>query len=438
MRRPLLSAIIVAGFAIVLCWAESPKSPSRPRVFAHYMPWFRAEKTESDEFIWEHWQWYGKGPKHDPDDILQNSRRDIASVFYPLTGPYDERDPVVLEYQMLTAKVAGIDGFIADWYGPDNYTDKVFAGMVKAAERYGFKVAICLEEKSFFPPYSTAKTRADVQEVMARQIRYVLAHYAPSPAYWHNGEQPVFLVFDGYGEGPLGSNTLSAEELTGVLSQFKDQKILCVRGSVDAKAAGVARGCYIWSADGRPRDARESYYKTAHAARERGEVAYWMGGSCPGFNDTGVWGWGQGPRITDRRGTKEYEEQWEEVVRHRPDAVQIITWNDLEEGTTIEPTEEYGFSFVDLTEQYVQKYTRRRSKLDDNQWPYRIFKLRRAVGSVTDAKTREDLNRRIDSFVNSLALGRRFMMGWKLKALEQRIAPWANEQQRSADGGKAK
>jgi hypothetical protein len=402
------------------------------------MPWFRVEKTNDGESIWEHWQWYGKGPKHDPDDILKNGHHDIASVFYPLIGPYDERDPAVLEYQMLTAKAAGIDGFIADWYGPDNYTDKVFASMVKTAERYGFMVAICLEEKSFFPPYSGAKTRGEVKNVMARQIRYVLDRYAPSRAYLHYAEHPVFLVFEGYGEGSLGSNTLSAEELTEVLSQFKDQKILYVRGSVDAKSIEVARGCYIWSADGRPRKARESYYNAARAARERGDMQCWLGGCCPGFNDSGVWGWGQGPRITDRRGGEEYKEQWEEVLRYRPDAVQIITWNDLEEGTTIEPTEEYGFAFIDLTEQYVEKYSGRRANVDDNQWPYRVFKLRRAVSLVKDSQSRDDLNRKLDRFVDAFARGRRFLMERKLRALEQGIAPLMAVQQQNAEGGLTK
>jgi hypothetical protein len=425
----------MAGLATFQCRGESIRPASEPKVFAHYMPWFRAEKTNAGDFIWEHWQWYGKGPKHDPDDILKNGHRDIASVYYPLTGPYDERDPAILEYQMLTAKAAGIDGFIADWYGPENYTDKVFAGMVKAAERYGFTVAVCLEEKSFFPPYSAAKTRAELKDEMARQIRHVLDRYAPSKAYLHYGGHPVFLVFAGYGEGPLGPNTFSPEELTDVLGRFKEDKILYVRGSIGNEPAGAAAGCYIWSADGRPRDARESYYTTARAARERGEVEYWMGGSCPGFNDTGVWGWGQAPRITDRRGTKLYEEHWDEVLRYRPDAVQITTWNDLEEGTTIEPTEEYGFSFIDLTEQYVERYTGRGANLEDNQWPYRIYKLRRAIESVQDAAQREDSARRLDSFVNSFARGRRFFMGWELKRLEQRITRLTSAPQRSTTGG---
>jgi hypothetical protein len=273
---------------------------------------------------------------------------------------------------------------------------------------------------------------------MARQIRYVLDRYAPSEAYWHYDGQPVFLVFNSYGEGPLGANTLSDDELQDVLSRFIDQKVLYVRGFVDNRSIGAAQGCYLWSADGRLPRERESYYQAGRAARESSQMQCWLGGCCPGFNDTGVWGWGQGPRVTDRRGTQEYQEQWQEVLRHRPDAVQLITWNDFQEGTTIEPAEQYGFTFINLTEQYVEKYTGRPADLTDNEWPYRIFKLRRAAGALRDAARREACVRDLDSFADAFARGRRFLMGGRLISLERRINQMVEDQQRGETEGVTK
>ncbi|MBU0678728.1 MAG: hypothetical protein KJ626_11495 [Verrucomicrobia bacterium] len=269
-------------------------------VFAHYMPWFRAEK-EADGFItWDHWQWFGKGPKHDPDDIDEDGRRDIASVFYPLIGPYDGRDPDVLEYHFLTAKLAGIDGFIADWYGPGNYSDEVFAAMVRTAEHYGMKVAICLEEKSFFPAYSKATSREEVMAVAANQIRHVLNTHAGSPAYLRRNGDPVFFMFNNHENGALGSHILTHEEIKAVLDGIEEEDVLLVRGYLDMHYAGIARGGYLWcdSPSG-----RENFYKHVPEAREKG-VEYIVGVANPGFDDSGVWGWGGSPRITDRRGTK--------------------------------------------------------------------------------------------------------------------------------------
>jgi hypothetical protein len=388
LNRLLLAMMLLARTA--LC---------EPQVLAHYMPWFKAEPKPDGTIAWSHWQWFGKGPKHDPNDILPSGQRDIASVYYPLAGPYDGRDPLVLEYHMLSAKAAGIEGFVADWYGPGEYTDQVFAGMVKAAEQYRMKVAICLEEKSFFPPYSKAKSRAEAMEVMRAQVRHVISRYGSSPAYLRRAERPVFFIFPGWEQTALGPNTFSADEMR----EFREDILL------------VGPDAYVWTADGQPRQPR---YEKMQAARKSGQIGYWVGGVCPGFNDTGVWGWGNGPRITDRRGTAEYEEQWQDVLRYRPDAVQVITWNDFGEGTTIEPAEPYQFTFVDATERFVEKFTGRRARLDDHRWGYRLLQLRRKVEAMPE---RAAWTRRLDEFARAFAAGRRWRMERRLAELERQI-----------------
>lgn len=418
-RRLHASMTVVSILASCLCHSQAETAREDARVFAHYMPWFRAEKDAQGGMIWDHWQWYGKGPKHDPEDILPNGHRDIASVYYPLIGPYDGRDASVIEYHMLTARAAGIDGFIADWYGPEEFTDRVFGLMTTAAERYGMKVAICLEEKTSFPPYSAAKTRAEAQGAMVRQLEYILAHYAASPAYLRRNGKPVLLVFNGYEEGILGLNSFSPQELAEVFARFKDRPFCYVRHGFDPRFTEVAQGCHIWNADGRP---PQPIYEAVSAARNAGKVGYWLAGACPGFDDTGVWGWGRGPRVKPRRGTAEYLEAWTEAIARHPDAVQIITWNDFGEGTTIEPAEPYGFSFVDITEQCVQKFTGRHAYLPDNQWPHRIWQLRRKIGAMSDTPMQAELTRKLDEFVNAFVAGRHWLMSWRLKKLELEVA----------------
>lgn len=389
-------------------------TPAEPRVFVHYMPWFRAEKLANGGIEWEHWKWFGKGEKHDPDTILENKRRDIASIYYPLAGPYDGRDAAVLEYHMLTAKSAGIDGFIADWYGPTNFADKVFSAMVKAAERYDMKVAICMEEKTFFPPYSNAKTITEAQDVMEDQIRHCLKVHASSPAYVRYHGQPVFYIFKNY--GPTG--TFSPKETAEVLSRFKIDKPLLVRGGGDPAYFESARGSYVWCPDGSSRD---NYYKSTRGPWESQKFDYWVGGAYPGFDDHGCWGWGNGPRVVERNGTKVYEDTWNEVLRYRTPVIQISTWNDFEEGTTIEPSEQYGFTFIDSTEKFVGQYTGREVDLGDNQVPWHIYQLRKQVEQLSDTETQADWNLRLDKYSKAFSEGSRFLMGWRLRNLEADI-----------------
>jgi hypothetical protein len=122
--------------------------------------------------------------------------------------------------------------------------------------------------------------------------------------------------------------------------------------------------------------------------------------------------------VVDRRGTKEYEDTWKEVLHYKPPYIQISTWNDFEEGTTIEPAEPYGFTFIDLTEQFVGEYTGRSVNLDDNQRPWRLYQLRKKIEDLDDPAVQSEWKARLDKYSRALTAGSRFFMGWRLKNLE--------------------
>ncbi len=406
--------ILVAALAgLSACADEQPVA-----ILAHYMPWFRAEPLSDGQVLWEHWQWFGKGPKHDPDDFREDGRRDIASVFYPLIGPYDGRDPAVLEYHFLTARAAGIEGFVADWYGPGTYSDEVFGHMIRAAERYGMKVAICLEEKAFFPGYASVQSRAEMLDVAERHIRHVLSAHAPSSAYLREDGRPVFYMFVNFQDGALGRHILSPDELADLLGRFDaDGGIFFVRTHFDEPYAGVADGMFGWVGDAAY---RSNFYERTSAWLASGELLYAAGAAVPGFDDTGVWGWGTSPRRIDRRGTREYDDHWESALAHRPHAVQIATWNDFQEGSTIEPAEEYGFTFIDRTEEWVERLNGRPVNLRDNLWPHRVYLLRRGIEAL-DPDSRAEMGLKVDQWVDDLLDGRRFWMAGRLKRLANMV-----------------
>ena len=79
-------------------------------VFAHYMPWF--ETPESNLEAPGQWGYHWTLQNRNPNIILPNGQRDIASHFYPLIEPYASSDPDVIEYHLLLMKTAGIDGII--------------------------------------------------------------------------------------------------------------------------------------------------------------------------------------------------------------------------------------------------------------------------------------------------------------------------------------
>src|SRR6185295_18443708 len=122
------------------------------KVLAHYMCWFE-NRPYRGGIRFEHWSYKLHGTPHDAQNIGTDGKRDISSVFYPLIGPYDSNDPDVIEYHVLSAKVAGIDGFVIDWYEPDSITDVSMKKLAAMSAKYKFEFAACYEEKAAFPGY---------------------------------------------------------------------------------------------------------------------------------------------------------------------------------------------------------------------------------------------------------------------------------------------
>src|SRR6187399_140070 len=81
------------------------------KIYMHYMPWFQSKPVSG--YWGSHWKMTNKNP----EIIDANGKRQIASHYYPLIGPYDSKDSDVIEYHLLLMKYAGVDGILIDWYG---------------------------------------------------------------------------------------------------------------------------------------------------------------------------------------------------------------------------------------------------------------------------------------------------------------------------------
>src|SRR5206468_8008563 len=80
-----------------------PKSYPR-KIYVHLMPWFQVGG--------QHWSMNSR-----------NAATGVASWYSPMIGEYSSGDAVVIEYQLLTMKYAGIDGVLIDWPGLNGAND---------------------------------------------------------------------------------------------------------------------------------------------------------------------------------------------------------------------------------------------------------------------------------------------------------------------------
>ena len=97
---PRTTAIVYLLLAIPLvphgfARADEPNQTAKSQLLlAHYMPWYRAKPFS------QQWGWHWTMNHFDPEKQTEN-KREIASKYYPLAGPYDSADPDVIEYHLL-------------------------------------------------------------------------------------------------------------------------------------------------------------------------------------------------------------------------------------------------------------------------------------------------------------------------------------------------
>jgi hypothetical protein len=115
-KAAFLRILITLMLTVILCMSFSAPG-SKPVIMAHFMPWHQTPDVSG------YWGYHWTMRHFNPENVDSTGRREIASHYYPLTGPYDSQDEDILEYQVLLMKLSGIDGVMVDWYGMEDFWD---------------------------------------------------------------------------------------------------------------------------------------------------------------------------------------------------------------------------------------------------------------------------------------------------------------------------
>ncbi|HNW49666.1 MAG TPA: glycoside hydrolase family 71/99-like protein [Prolixibacteraceae bacterium] len=307
-------------------------------IWAHMMPWFESKETTGTGKWGMHWTMNTKNP-----DRMDNAgKREIASHFYPLTGPYASGDPDMIEYQLLLMKYCGIDGVLIDWYGSTDWND--YKGnrtnseaIINALDKIGLKFAIVYEDRTV-PEVLQNDASLDRIGVAQADMQYIEQNYFSNPRYMKVDGKPLLLVF-----GPEEFTLPS--DWTEIFSSLTTQPCFLTLNGASGKAGNTASGEYIW--------VDNSSLDNKYGNMSRFNV--YVGGAYPGFYDfykEGGWGDGFSWSIAMNNG-ETFRQNLEIAKKAGVKYVQLITWNDYGEGTMIEPTQEMGFTLL----QVVQDFT---------------------------------------------------------------------------------
>jgi hypothetical protein len=289
--------------------------------------------------------------------------------------------------------LSGIDGVIVDWYGIEDFwdygvlnkaTSKLF-GYIKQA---GLQFALCYEDQTIKHMVDNKHlAMADVYTHGQDVMRYLQEMWFGDDAYLKSDGRPVLLTF-----GP--QYYVNATDWEKLFSMLDVQPVFI---TLDKRLGTVATSSFPWppmwaSKDGvLTQAALEDYLEKFYA--KVANDSYIVGGAFPQFHDiykeAGV---SEGYGYLDPRDGETFRYTLDLALSHSPDVIQLITWNDYGEGTIIEPTEEFGYQYLEMVQEA------RRAMADGDfaftaeglRLPIQLFNLRREYAGDAAVNARLD------------------------------------------------
>ncbi len=288
-------------------------------VLAFYYPWYGTPEFDGN---WAHW---GK-PDFKKKDLPESLR-------YPVLGPYSCHDPKVIGEHMRMMVVTGITGVIVSWWGQRDFTDRAMPLILDECQKRGMKATIYYERVP--KPNDPRTAIADFD--------YVVKEYGSHSAFLRLGNKPVIVV---YGRA-MGQ--LSLFQWTDVI---EETKVIAVADGYSPGNAMVFDGVHTYNPvnlytnktlDEIRSTAKNNSGEWVRLAREHRKIS--VATVLPGYDDTKI----RSPGLRlDRFDGRLYDILWEEAIAANPDWVFVTSFNELHEGSEIEPT-------VELRDLYLQK-----------------------------------------------------------------------------------
>lgn len=311
------------------------------KIYVHYMPWFETNESSADKKWGYHWTMANKNP----NTIGANNRREIASYYYPLIGPYHSGDKNVIENHLLLMKYSGIDGVLIDWYGTyDVYDYRMVKEnteqLIAMLDKVGLEYAIVYEDRVTKSAVDAGKA-ISVTAAAKTDLAYMEKNYFDDANYIEVNGKPLLLNF-----GPIVLQTPA--EWTNVFNTITTKPTFITLWDQSVEAGTNASGEYAWVY-------KDNSYLTNFYTNTKPKLNVAIGSAYPGFKDFYAEGGGGaviGWTIEHNNGAT-LDETLLMAKNANLNFLQLITWNDFGEGTMFEPTVEFGYRYIEKVKAFA-------------------------------------------------------------------------------------
>jgi PKD repeat protein len=227
----------------------------------------------------------------------------------------------------------GINGTIVDWYGTghswDNGATLYLKQYAETLPGYPFKFAIMEDKGALSACLNTAG--CDLTAQLISDLTYIVNTYGVSPAYMKINGQPVIFFF--------GVEAL-AIDWNRVLAGVPGNPLYIFENSSGFTRVASSGGfAWVMINSTNQLDWKQSYLDPFYTKALTYPAEHTFGATYKGFNDTAA-SWSLN-RIMSQQCGQVWLNTWKEASKYysagnQLEAMQIVTWNDYEEGTEIE------------------------------------------------------------------------------------------------------
>lgn len=249
---------------------------------------------------------------------------------HPNVG-YSSTDPAHVKAEIDDMQSRGIDGLVLDWYGYRSSEEKTLQALTaELANRPGFEFVVMIDagalKWSNTPCFAAGTCTAT--EAVEQQITYLRSKYFSNPNIAHRGNKILLMEF--------GMETYNPD-WQAIQTANPDVAFLHRNNGGFSKAASA--GGYSWVAPVTTNYTTyeglaylTSFYNTA--TLHPNEIAF--GSTFRAFDDSiASWAPPGGRHIASLCG-KTWLDTWAQARTATLDSVQLVTWDDYEEGTELE------------------------------------------------------------------------------------------------------